>query len=123
MQHRARKPFGPARAAAALVLSLSLAVPAAAGAATATADHPATFATDWLNLIVERVKAEGYSPLVASRIYAYSGVTLYQAVLPGMPDHQTLAGQLHDLPALPQPPADAELDWPAAASAALAGLA
>lgn len=123
MQHRARKSFGPARAAAALVLSLSLVVPATAGAATATADHPATFATDWLNLVVERVKAEGYSPLVASRIYAYSGITLYEAVLPGMPDHQTLAGQLHELPALPQPPAGAELDWPSVASAALAGLA
>ncbi|HSL85220.1 MAG TPA: phosphoesterase, partial [Thermoanaerobaculia bacterium] len=123
MQFQASRPGGAARAAAAAVLVLALALPATAGAATATADHPSTFATDWLNLIVERVKAEGYSPLVASRIYAYAGVTLYESVLPGMPDHQTLAGQLHELPALPQPPAGAELDWPSVASAALAGLA
>lgn len=114
---------GPARRAAALALALAVAAPAAAPAATAPADHPATFAIDWMNLIVERVKEEGYSPLVASRIYAYSGITLYESILAGMPDRQTLAGQLHDLPPLPEPPAGTELDWPAVASAALTGLA
>jgi len=126
MVHRAKRVFiaagAMARPAAALILVLALALPGAASAAKQTADHPATFATDWLNLIVERVKAEGYSPLVASRIYAYSGVTLYEVVVPGMPDHQSLAGQLHELPALPQPAPGARLDWPAVASAALAGL-
>lgn len=122
MVQRAKHAFAVARAAAILVLILALAAPGMAHAAKETADHPATFATDWLDLIVERVKAEGYSPLIASRIYAYSGITLYETVLPGMPDHQTMAGQLHELPPLPQPPAGANLDWPAVASAALAGL-
>lgn len=126
MVHRAKRlcmaAGAPARVTAVLTLVLALAVPGAAGAATQTADHPATFAADWLNLIVERVKAEGYSPLIASRIYAYSGVTLYEAVLPGMPDHLSLAGQLRELPPLPQPAPGVELDWPAVASAALAGL-
>ncbi|HUP42485.1 MAG TPA: vanadium-dependent haloperoxidase, partial [Thermoanaerobaculia bacterium] len=118
------KPFrAAARAAAALTVVLALALPGAARAAKQTADHPATFAADWLDLIVERVKAEGYSPLVASRIYAYSGVALYESVVPGMPEHQSLAGQLHDLPPLPQPAPGARLDWPAVASAALGGLA
>jgi hypothetical protein len=118
------KPFrAAARAAAALTVVLALALPGAARAAHRTADHPATFAADWLDLIVERVKAEGYSPLVASRIYAYSGVALYESVVPGMPEHQSLAGQLHDLPPLPQPAPGTRLDWPAVASAALGGLA
>jgi hypothetical protein len=114
------KPF---QAAAALTVVLALALPGAARAAHRTADHPATFAADWLDLIVERVKAEGYSPLVASRIYAYSGVALYESVVPGMPEHQSLAGQIHDLPPLPQPAPGARLDWPAVASAALGALA
>jgi len=102
-------------------LMLVLFLPAPAPAATLAADHDATFAQDWMRLVVERVKAEGYSPLVASRIYAYAGVTLYESALPGMPDHQTLAGQLHELTALPQP-GGGTLDWPAVTSAALAGL-
>ncbi|HLE84351.1 MAG TPA: hypothetical protein VJG13_08425, partial [Thermoanaerobaculia bacterium] len=123
MVDRAKPSQAAARAAAALTVVLALAVPGAARAAKQTADHPATFAADWLDLIVERVKAEGYSPLVASRIYAYSGVALYESVVPGMPEHQSLAGQLHDLPPLPQPAPGARLDWPAVASAALGGLA
>ncbi len=124
MMTKSPSSYSPRRTGGVLVLTLALAsaLPGAARAATATADHPSTFATDWLNLIVERVKAEGYSPLVASRIYASSGLTLYESVLPGMPDHRTLAGQLHELPPLPQPEAGTELDWPAVASAALAGL-
>lgn len=123
MVDRARPFQAVVRAAATLTLVLALALPGAARAATGAADHPATYASDWLDLIVERVKAEGYSPLVASRIYAYSGVALYEALLPGMPDHQSLAGQLHELPPLPQPASGTRLDWPAVASAALGGLA
>lgn len=121
MEDRPTFPRAAACAAAALAVVLSL--PGAALSATDASAHPATFAVDWMNLVVERVKAEGYSPLVASRIYAYSGVTLYEAVVPGMPDHRSLAGQLHELAPLPQPAPGAALDWPAVASAALAALA
>lgn len=107
---------------AVLLLAGALASPPPAGAANLAADQPATYANDWMSLLVQRAQAEGYSPLVASRIYAYAAVTQYEAALGGMPDHQTLAGQLHELPALPQPPADIELDWQSVVSAALAGL-
>jgi len=39
----------------------------------------------------------GYSPPVAARAFGYIGVTLYEAVVPGMPDYQSLAGQLNGL--------------------------
>jgi hypothetical protein len=106
----------------ALLLASALALPAPAAADTLAADHPATYANDWMRLLIERARAEGYSPLIASRMFAYAGVAQYEAALGGMPDHMTLAGQLHDLPPLPAPP-DGELDWPAVVSAAMAALA
>ena len=33
-------------------------------------------------------------PVVASRVFGYMGVTLYETVRPGMTDYETLAGQL-----------------------------
>lgn len=122
---RPRNPSSRPAALAVLILPLifTMALPAPAPAASLAADHDATFANDWVSLVVERVKAEGYSPLVASRIYAYAGVTLYETALPGMPGYQTLAGQLHELTALPQPAAGTTIDWPAAVSAAGAAVA
>ena len=43
-----------------------------------------------------------YSPPVASRAFAYLGVTGYEATASGRPDMLTLAGQLHDLNSLPK---------------------
>jgi len=44
-----------------------------------------------------------YSPPVASRIYAYITIAGYEASLRLDPAYQTLAGQLHDLQAVPVP--------------------
>jgi hypothetical protein len=44
-----------------------------------------------------------FSPPVASRIYAYSSIAAYQALLPENPKFKTLAGQLTDLKAYPKP--------------------
>jgi hypothetical protein len=58
-------------------------------------------AVQWMELIQELVKEERLSPPIASRIYGYTGVALYEALLPGMPDFNSLAGQLNELPAMP----------------------
>src|SRR5688572_16529302 len=61
-------------------------------------------ATAWFDLQLQLVEQTmGYSPPVASRAFAYSGVTLYEAVVYGMPGYTSLAGEVDDLPALPQP--------------------
>lgn len=44
-----------------------------------------------------------FSPPVASRIYVYSSIAAYQALLPENPEYQTLAGQLTDLKDFPKP--------------------
>lgn len=78
-------------------------------------------ATTWFDQLYALVKANRTSPSRASRQYGYAGVTLYEAVVAGMPEHRSLVGQLNDLVALPEP-VDAEHHWPIVANAALARI-
>ena len=95
----------------------------AAPASTVTAEHDATVATDWFELQLLLVQeSPGFSPPVAARAFGYAGITLYEAVVPGMPEYQSLAGQLTDLAALPQPVMGESYHWPAVANTALAQI-
>jgi hypothetical protein len=74
----------------------------------------------WFKLQLKLVKeSPGFSPPVASRAFGYSGVTLYEAVVPGIPAHQSLASQLNGLTRLPQCDSTNEHHWPAVANAVL----
>jgi hypothetical protein len=87
---------------------------------TGTDAHDADVARAWMSLMMDRVRAEAFNPPMASRVYGYAGVTLYEAVVAGMaPTHRSLAGQLNGLPAIETPHARRGLDWPSAANAAL----
>jgi hypothetical protein len=60
---------------------------------------------DWYRLILELVRhTPTYSPPVASRAFAYLGVTAYEALASGDPSMTSLSGQLNDL--APTPPRD-----------------
>src|SRR6266446_6499827 len=87
----------------------------------------ARVAVEWMSLLQERVSLERLSPPVASRVYAYAGVALYEAVVGGMPAHTSLAGQLNGMPGMPKIAgtliAGTLYDWEATASAALATVA
>lgn len=61
----------------------------------------------------------GFNP---NRFMAYTGVALYESVLPGMPEYQTLQGQLTDMPTLPSAESGVEYHWPTSANAALATM-
>jgi membrane-associated phospholipid phosphatase len=83
----------------------------------------AATATAWFNLQLRLVReTPGFTPPVASRAFAYTGIALYEAVVPGMPGYRSLAGALHELPALPQAMASAQYDWGLVANAALAEI-
>jgi PAP2 superfamily len=89
----------------------------------ATSDHDAIVATKWFKLSLELVQeTKGFSPPVASRAFGYMGVTLYETVVPGMEDYNSLAGQLNDLEVLPRVENDQMYDWSVAANSALAEL-
>jgi PAP2 superfamily len=79
-------------------------------------------ATAWFDLALDLVKqTPGFSPPVASRAFGYSGVTLYEALAPGIPGYRSLAGQLNDLGDI-RIPADPAHHWPTVANAALAAI-
>ncbi|MBI1880098.1 MAG: hypothetical protein HYR94_18075, partial [Chloroflexi bacterium] len=86
------------------------------------AEDDSVVAREWMQLLVERVQADKLSPPVATRIYAYAGVTLYEAVVPGMSNYKSLQGQLNDMPELPEPEGG-PYNWPAVAASAAAIVA
>ncbi|HHM20929.1 MAG TPA: phosphatase PAP2 family protein [Bacteroidetes bacterium] len=72
-----------------------------------------------LQKITDVIVHDIFSPPVASRIYAYPAIAAYEALVPGHPDYQTLAGQLSGLQPLPQPEAGKEYCYPLAATRAM----
>jgi len=61
----------------------------------------------------------GFTPPVQARAYGYTGLALYEALVGGMPDHRSIAGQLNGVGALPQPKS-IPYQWQLVANAALA---
>ncbi|MBK6994893.1 MAG: vanadium-dependent haloperoxidase [Lewinellaceae bacterium] len=64
--------------------------------------------------ITDIIRHDIFAPTVSSRIYAYSAVAAYEALVPGYPAYQSLAGQLNGLTAGPQPEAGKEYCYPLA---------
>jgi hypothetical protein len=81
--------------------------------------YDAQVAVDWFNLLYEVIRIERLSPPVAARLIGYQSVILYESLVPGMPLHRSLGGQLNEL----EPPArrgGPALHWPSVANGALA---
>ncbi len=87
-----------------------------------TKTYSADIAIQWMDMQVKQMRAyPGIIGNVAySRHYAYSGITLYEAVVPGMPSFQSIASQLNGLTGLPKAQSDQAYHWSASANAALA---
>jgi hypothetical protein len=64
-------------------------------------------------------RTAGFTPPVQARAYAYMGLALYEALVGGMPGHQSIAPQLNGIGALPEATGVAYY-WPLVANAALA---
>lgn len=123
-----RHPFLRRAATGSLFLALSLILAACSSDAPSepqfggAADHSAKVATAWFDLQLDVVQTTpGFTPPVAARAFGYSGITLYEALIPGMPQFQSLQGQINGLAAgsLPAAEANAEYHWPSVANAAL----
>ena len=78
----------------------------------------------WMDMQLELIRTS--SPFIGglppSRPFAYAGIALYEAVVPGMPGYRSLSGQLTDMPAMPKTVAKYAYHWPACANAALAAI-
>jgi hypothetical protein len=98
---------------------------ASAAALTQTKTFSSDVVQQWLTL----QSAMLYDPASKStpsyglnvhRYLAYTGVALYEAVVPGMPDYQSLSGQLNQMPQMPKTESGKAYHWPTCANAALA---
>lgn len=85
-----------------------------------TAEHDPTVAVEWMDLLYRVVESEALSAPAAARVYGYGGVTLYEAVVNGMPENFSLAGQIQGLPLMSIPNEGVVLDWPSVANSTMA---
>jgi len=79
----------------------------------------------WINMQLDMLRTPlpaGAGSQVADRAMAYTGLTLYEAVVGGMPAYQSLYGQLNDFPMMPQTEPGKAYHWGASANAALAEI-
>lgn len=74
----------------------------------------------WMDMQLRVMRTTAMPPPTNSRFFAYSGVALYESVMPGMPANQSLSGQLTEMPAMPQTLPGYGYHWAASANAALA---
>jgi hypothetical protein len=73
-----------------------------------------------LHLMLTNPTPLGGTP--SQRYFLYGAIALYESVVPGMPSYQSLAGQLTDLPAMPNTLPGKAYYWPACGNAALAAM-
>lgn len=66
----------------------------------------------WNQKLTYVIMTDIFSPPVCSRIYAYSNIAAYEALLPGNENYKSYAGKLTGLQALPQPDANKEYCYP-----------
>lgn len=118
-----------AAAGAALVTPLRwIASPGLAGAVSSArplraTEFDASVPTAWFDLAGRLVRGTpGFSPPVASRAYGCLGVGLYESLVPGIPDHVSLAGTLSGLAPLPRAGGGVAYHWPSVANATLADM-
>lgn len=88
-----------------------------------------TFSSDvvvrWLNQQLNMFRlplATGATAPSADRAFAYAGIAVYEAVVPGMPSYRSLGGQLNGFPQMPSTVPGKAYHWAASANAALAAI-
>src|SRR5258705_10750621 len=89
-----------------------------------TNKYPSDVVLKWMNMQLRlmQTSAPFIGGLPAFRPIAYSGIALYESVMPGMPAYQTLSGQLTDMPAMPQTLPGYAYHWPSCANAVMADM-
>ena len=75
---------------------------------------------DWNKNLSHIIITDIFTPPVASRIYAYTNIAAYEALVPGYPPCQSLSGQLNGLENVPQPEKGKEYYYPVASAEAFA---
>jgi hypothetical protein len=96
--------------------------PADAARWPAASAYGAEVPAAWFEFALTLVRTTpGFSPPVASRAFAYAGVAMHEALVPGLSDRGSLAGRLSELTPAPGAP-DQTYHWPTVANSALATI-
>jgi hypothetical protein len=83
----------------------------------------ADVASTWTEMQLKLTKTTaGYTPPVAARAYALGGLTMYESVVGGLTNNQSLAGQLAALTTLPKAETGKDYNWAISANAAEANI-
>ncbi len=78
----------------------------------------AKYPIEWMSLMYDIVVLEVIPAPICSRLYGYCGIAIYEAVYNGIPNHNSLAGQLNAMPEMPSPKNEI-YDWPSVLSATI----
>jgi len=107
------------RAIVGILVSAALWLPSCSSDAYKTQAENPEIMHRGMRRITDIMRHDIFSPPVASRIYAYSSVAAYEALLPAYPENKSLAGQLNGLTECPKPEAAKDYCFPLASITAL----
>lgn len=80
-------------------------------------------AVAWTNLQQKFHKnTPGFNPGAAARAFAYVGLTMYESIVPGLPEYQSLVHQIAPNVMLPNPDAGKSYYWPASLNASMKAM-
>ncbi|WP_317167792.1 phosphatase PAP2 family protein [Spirosoma sp. KUDC1026] len=75
----------------------------------------------WSDMQLKLIRnTSGFAPPIAARSFGYAGITLYEAIVAGLPERRSLVGQLQQLTKLPKPETNQAYNWVLSANAAQA---
>ena len=84
--------------------------------------YPADVANAWMQMQIRLTKTTtGYNSVVSDPSFAYAGITMYEALVPGIPGYKSLLPQIGGVPVSVGKVAT-ECYWPASVNAAMALL-
>ncbi len=69
-------------------------------------------AISWIDQLLDQVRAQRVGPPPTARALAYLSIAMYQSVVAGIPDGNSLEGQLKGFDNLPKSDNSLEYDWP-----------
>jgi len=107
-----------AAATAGLVLAPTAAFAAPVLPHPLAASHSADVALRWVEGLFLAVRQERLTPPSTARLYAHLGISMFEAVVGGMPNHVSLGGKLNSLTTVPGHRQSDRYDWPSVANAA-----
>lgn len=82
--------------------------------------YPADVANAWMQMQIRLTKSTaGYNSVVSDRSFGYAGITLYEALVPGIPGHRSLLSQLGQATITTDKNRE-KYYWPASVNAAMA---